>query len=163
MGSLLDVGKLAVALSRAGQELHLVNGFPRPPTISAEWRHLMNELPRAEPWPHVEYFVEIRTPSRCLHDPDTMPYTDPWRQWLSFKARCHEKTWCLTQELWQGSGLTDTGLQAYSDMIANVTKEDDKLVAVAEFFSNEARWTDMLAQRTADGQSRNLAKHKLQT
>lgn len=113
----------------------------------------------------------IQTP--CLYDqdtmlytlphPDTMPYTDPWRQWLSFKARCHEKTWCLTQELWQGSGLTDTGLQAYSDMIANVTKEDDKLVAVAEFFSNEARWTDMLAQRTADGQSRNLAKHKLQT
>jgi hypothetical protein len=48
-------------------------------------------------------------------------------------------------------------------MIANVTKEDDKLVGVAEFFSDQAHWTDLLAQKTVDGQSRPLAKHKRPT
>ncbi|CAL1128571.1 unnamed protein product [Cladocopium goreaui] len=42
---------MAVAFSRASHELHVVNGFPRPPTVSAEWRHLVSELPRAERWP----------------------------------------------------------------------------------------------------------------
>ena len=75
-GSLLDVGKMAVAFSRASPELHVVSGFPRPSTVTAEWRHLVGELPRAVPRPQSDFLMRVCTPPiPCFHHPDKMPCT----------------------------------------------------------------------------------------